>query len=118
MSYDLCNVLAHHDVPKLWSRGCAYAYMDKSSGVVDLLRAAGSGAVRLGRGARSAYQKTLPASTWRDAASLPERVAERAGFFALPAAAAYYLTRKRRGPQGVGAVHPEMAYQPANYPPY
>ncbi len=118
MSYALRKVLTCSDVPRLWAQGCGHLCMHKSSGVMDVLRAAGSGAVRLGKGVKSTYEKTLPASSWRDAASLSERIAERVGFFAVPAAGAYYLTRKRRGAPSAEMVPAQMAALPANYPAY
>lgn len=90
--------LIRSTTPEIWSLGHQYLGSRKTSGVAGVFRAMGSGASRLAGGLKSVYRKSLPPSTWRDAASLPERVAERVGFFALPAAGAYYLARKRRRP--------------------
>jgi hypothetical protein len=60
-------------------------------------RAVGDFTLRAAKGAENMYKKTLPNKTWRDGASTAERIAERVGFFSVPAAGALYL--KNRQPQ-------------------
>ena len=59
-----------------------------------------------------AYRTTLPTEEWLGSASLGERIAERAGFLALPAAVPLYLSR-RRNPQAYprdGSAGDDMKY--------
>jgi len=96
--------------PSLWAQGYASASLEKRSNMFGAaakgFRAAGDLTLRAAKGAKNMYKKTLPNKTWRDNASVAERIAERVGFFSVPAAGALYL--KNRQPQRP---------QPAMYPP-
>jgi hypothetical protein len=102
----LYRILVKQSTPEIWARGYSYTRTTKqSSGGV--LRSAGSGVVRLGKGVKNLYAKTLPDTAWRDQASLAARLAERAGFLAVPVGGAYYLAGRNSPTQYSGSPYPQ-----------